>query len=778
MPERLRLAVRGAVQGVGFRPFLFRLAAERCLAGWCRNSAQGVDIEVEGDRGALESFLAAVHDEPPIRSAIHGLEASWLDPVGLGPFAILESDLSGRPNAVVMPDIAICDACRAELLDPADRRFRYPFINCTNCGPRFTIIEGLPYDRARTSMRGFPMCPACRREYEDPRDRRFHAEPNACPVCGPQVALWDAGGATVGERDAALQLAVQALRAGRIVAVKGLGGFHLVVDAGDDAAVRRLRDRKHREEKPLAVMYPSLTLLQEHAHIGSRERRVLESPEAPILLVDPRDAARPHVAPAVAPGSRQLGVMLPYTPLHLLLLRDFGRPVVATSGNRSDEPICIDEREVRERLDGIADLYLVHDRPIVRHVDDSVARMVQGRSLLLRRSRGYAPWPIPLPAVAPPLVGTGAHMKSTVAITAGAAIVVSQHLGDLETSRAAAAFHAALHSLERLYRVTPEAVAVDLHADYRSTRYGRGLGLPVTAVQHHYAHLAACMADNDLTGPMLGAIWDGSGYGTDATVWGGEFLRTTTTGFERVACLRPFRLPGGEAAVREPRRSALGLLAARGGEALQRWRRLAATGLSAEADRVLVQMADRGLNAPVTSSIGRLFDAVASIAGVRQIARFEGQAAMALEMCVAPGVSDAYPLPLSPPQPEWQMGSWAPPPLVLDWAPLIDALLDDVEAGTPPGVIAARVHHALVQAIVDVAVGLGAPAIALSGGCFQNAYLTEAAITRLTNAGVRPYWHQRLPPNDGAIAAGQIVAWLRQHGADAHMPASAAVAAV
>lgn len=765
MPERLRVALRGAVQGVGFRPFVYRAAIERHLRGWCRNSAQGVLIEVEGERPVLEAFRTALDRERPPRASIHSCETSWLDPVGLGPFTILDSDGAGALSAVVMPDIAICESCRGELLDPNNRRYRYPFINCTNCGPRFSIIEGLPYDRSRTSMRAFAMCPACRREYEDPLDRRFHAEPNACPVCGPHLTAWDTSGAVLAEHGAALAAAGNALRAGQIVALKGLGGFQLLVDATDDGAVRRLRERKHRDEKPFAVMCPDIECVREHTRLSPAEARLLAGPEAPIVLVQARPGAH-ALSPLVAPGMRQLGVMLPYTPLHLLLMRDLRRPVVATSGNLAEEPMAIDEHEALDALDGIADLFLVHDRPIVRHVDDSVVRVVAGRELLLRRARGYAPLPLPLGVDAPPVVGVGAHLKNTVAITAGPSVVVSQHIGDLESTASSEAFRRALSSLEALYRVTPEAVAVDLHPDYLSTVYGRALGVPATAVQHHYAHLAACMIDNDLSGALLGAVWDGTGYGEDGTVWGGEFLRTTEVGFVREACLRPFRLPGGDRAAREPRRAALGVLAAMGGDALARWRRLRPDVFTAEEWRVLGHALDHGLHAPVATSMGRLIDAMAGIAGVRDVMAFEGQAAMLFEQAVEASVTDAYPVSVRQPDPAWFPGAWQPPPLVVDWAPLVDALLTDAERGVAPGVMAARAHHALVEMLVAVATALGERRLLLTGGCFQNRVLTEGAVARLPQAGIRPYWHQRLPPNDGSISAGQIAAWLRGRGYD------------
>ncbi len=764
MTERLRLAVRGAVQGVGFRPFVYRLAQARQLRGWCCNAPQGVVIEVEGERAQLDDFRLALEREIPPRAAIHGLELSWLDAAGLGPFAIIESDTAGAASAEVAPDIGLCESCRGELLDPANRRYRYPFINCTNCGPRFSIIDALPYDRANTSMRAFTMCPDCHREYHDPADRRFHAEPNACPTCGPQLALWNDAGGTIATGDAALMAAASAIRAGKIVALKGLGGFQLLVDASNDGAVRRLRERKQRDEKPFAVLCADLECAQEHALVSAEEARLLVSPEAPIVLLQARPEPLRFIAPSVAPGCRQLGVMLPYTPLHVLLMREMRRPIVATSGNRAEEPICTDEAEVVARLDGIADLYLVHDRPIVRHVDDSVVRVVGGRPLMLRRARGYAPLTLPLPADAPVVVGVGAHLKNTVAVTVGRHVVVSQHIGDLETSRSSDAFHDVLASLQALYRVAPTAVVVDRHPDYLSRRYGVELGLPVTEVQHHYAHLAACMLDNDVTGDVLGAVWDGSGYGTDGTVWGGEFLRATATGFARVACLRPFRLPGGDRAVREPRRSALGLLVARGGDAVMRWRRQQPNVFTGEEWRVLEQAASRGLNAPVTSSMGRLFDAVAAIAGLKAVSRHEGQAAMLLEQAVDPSGHDAYPFDLVPADPAWALGSWDAPGLVIDWAPLVDALLDDVDGGVPVGVMSARLHNACADMAARVALACGDARLMLTGGCFQSRVLTERTAGLLESIGVRAYWHQRVPPNDGGISAGQVAAWLRLQG--------------
>lgn len=776
---RTRLFVRGAVQGVGFRPFVFRLATELGLAGWVNNSAQGVTIEIEGPADRREAFLLRLERERPPHSLVQSLEAVHLDGVGYAGFTIRASDPGGEVQALVLPDIATCEDCRREVLDPANRRYRYPFTNCTACGPRFSLIESLPYDRARTSMRGFRMCAACQAEYDDPRDRRFHAQPNACPVCGPQLALWDSAGAVLAQGDEALQGAVAALRTGSIVAVKGLGGFHLLVRAADDAAVQRLRTRKHREEKPLALMAPSFAAVAAWCRVDALEARVLQAPEAPIVLLRRAAGVGAGVAASVAPGNPTLGVMLPYTPLHHLLLADLGEGVVATSGNRSDEPICIEEREALRRLAGIADLFLVHDRPIVRHVDDSVVRVVLGRELVLRRARGYAPLPVRVRDPLPPTLAVGAHLKNTVALGRGREVFLSQHLGDLETVAALQAFEQAIGDLGRLFAMKPERVMADAHPDYLATKHARKSGAPVVCVQHHYAHILACMAENDLGAPVLGVAWDGTGFGTDGTVWGGEFLRVTLDAVERVGHLRLFRLPGGEQAVKEPRRSALGLLHALWGDAVFDRHDLAPVQAFEPAERKALQrMLAGGLQAPLTSSAGRLFDAVASLVGLRQRSRFEGQAAMDLEFALEPGDSDeAYPVKLDalgpgelardrtlPPctvHDECRAFRRPPTTYLVDWAPMLERLLADLEARVPVWEIAAKFHNTLAEAIVMVARQVGERRVALSGGCFQNKYLLERAVQQLRDAGFSPYWHQRVPPNDGGIALGQAVAATR-----------------
>jgi hydrogenase maturation protein HypF len=750
--ERARAVVRGAVQGVGFRPFVYRLATELRLAGWVSNTAQGVFIEVEGAGGPVREFLLRLEREKPPRAMISSLEFSILDAAGYEGFAIRASEGSGAKTALILPDIATCPQCREEIFQPGNRRRGYPFTNCTNCGPRFTIIEELPYDRPNTSMKKFAMCPDCAREYHDPTDRRFHAQPNACPRCGPRLEFWDATGNILTRDENALRGAAEEIRAGKIVALKGLGGFQLIADARNESAVQRLRQRKHRSEKPFALMYPSLERAREDNEISGLEERLLLSPEAPIVLL-PRCSRldEPGITSAVAPGNPWLGVMLPSTPLHHLLMREIGFPVVATSGNLSDEPICTDEHEALVRLAGIADFFLVHDRPIVRPVDDSVVRIMCGREMVLRRARGYAPLPVHMKTPLPCILAVGAHLKNAVALSVGNEAFISQHIGDLATSEAHSAFRAVAADLPRLYEVTPEIVACDLHPDYLSTKHAARLAAefdaPLHPVQHHWAHVLSCIAENEVELPALGVSWDGTGYGSDGTIWGGEFLLAREDSFERVAHLRPFRLPGGEAAIRQPRRTALGVLFAMSGNEGLDQSDLAPIRDFSKTDLVLIrQMLAKGLQAPVTSSAGRLFDAVASLIGLRQQVSFEGQAAMELEFAIEGGNEEAYPF-------EIEGGS----PLVVNWQPMIEQILCDLRAGRTRGVIAAKFHHALVEMIVVVARRIGEPRVVLTGGCFQNRYLTERTVKRLSEAGFRPYWHQRVPPNDGGIALGQVM---------------------
>jgi hydrogenase maturation protein HypF len=750
--KRLRITVRGAVQGVGFRPFVYRLATELGLLGWVNNSPQGVFIEVQGPPDLLRSFLLRLPDEKPPRSFIQSMESTYLDSAGYIDFQIRPSDGGGEKTALVLPDIATCQECLADIFDPENRRYRYPFTNCTNCGPRYSIIEALPYDRPHTSMKIFDMCEACRAEYEDPLDRRFHAQPNACPVCGPHIELWDRSGSARSSDDEALFAAAKAIKNGKIIAVKGLGGFHLMADARNDNVVRELRKRKHREEKPLAIMVPTLEAVDEICEVSYLERRLLKSPEAPIVLLRARTRAS-ALSDYIAPGNPYLGVMLPYSPLHHLLMKKIGFPVIATSGNLSDEPICIDEHEAVNRLTGIADRFLIHNRPIVRHVDDSIVRVVMGRETVLRRARGFAPLPVTIGSEITPTLAVGAHLKNTVAVASGRQVFVSQHIGDLETREAFDAFSRVIDSVETLYEVKPTTVAFDRHPDYLSTKWALRSGLRAVPVQHHYAHVLSCMAENDVAPPVLGIAWDGTGFGTDGTIWGGEFLRINTSGFERTAHLRTFRLPGGDLAVREPRRSAIGVLYELFGDAvLERRDLLPVIAFMPGELKLIREMLEKRINAPVTSSAGRLFDAVASILGLRERIRFEGQAAMELEFFSDENERGAY---------EVSLNLQDEGPAIVDWGPMIRGIFEDTADGIRPSRIAAKFHNTLVEMMVRVAHLAGDESVVLSGGCFQNKVLTERSVTRLLGEGFKVYWHQRIPTNDGGIALGQAAAAAR-----------------
>jgi hydrogenase maturation protein HypF len=815
--QRLRVQIRGAVQGVGFRPFVYRLATELGLPGWVINSSAGVVVEVEGDKATLDAFVLRVDRERPPRAIVQGVEASFLETEGFTGFEIRES-VGGEKSTLVLPDIATCGDCLREVRDPGNRRFRYAFTNCTNCGPRFTIIDALPYDRPNTTMAGFPMCEACEAEYHDPRDRRFHAQPNACPACGPRLELWGADATRLAAADEALAAAAERISAGAIVAVKGLGGFHLVVNARNEEAVRRLRQVKAREEKPFALMFPGLESVEQACEVSEGEARLLLSPEAPIVLLRRRRGGT-GVAEAAAPGNPCLGAMLPATPLHHLLLGDLAFPVVATSGNRSDEPICTDEREALERLRGLADVFLVHNRPIARHVDDSIVRVAAGRELMIRRARGYAPLPVgsglqsaqnvrrgvPDPSGGPdvatvgsgtggaqnvrfadltPVLAVGAHLKNTVALAVGDNVFISQHIGDLETPEAFGAFERVIEALERMYAVVPAVVVCDAHPDYLSTAYARRRGIRLHRVQHHLAHVIGCIAENDVAPPALGVSWDGTGFGLDGTIWGGEFFAIEPGRAHRVASFATFALPGGDSAIREPRRTAISLLAAVYGDGAWGMDDLAPVASLSPAERqVLRTMVARGVNAPRTSSAGRLFDAVASLAGLRQRVRYEGQAAMELEFALDGVVTDeCYPLPVidggggrgaeSPAGESRKSRVESPRDRVeaagresqaavdwrIDWAPLVRAVVDDTRSGCATGIIAARFHNAMVEAMVGVARQAGFERVVLSGGCFQNRYLLERAVGRLGAEGFRPCWPQRVPPNDGGISLGQVVA--------------------
>lgn len=749
---RLRLLVRGAVQGVGFRPWVYRAAVARGLAGWVSNDAGGVVLEVEGEEARVTAFVAAVR-AIPLPARVSAVEAEWLPLENADEFRIVASRVSGNPTAQVLPDLAPCPACLTELRDPLDRRHGYPFLNCTACGPRFSIVRALPYDRPNTSMTVFPLCTACAAEYDHPSNRRFHAQPVACPSCGPHLRFLDAGGAPVlvGPDAAVLRHAVTHLLDGRIVALKGVGGFQLLVDARNEEAVQRLRRRKERPAKPLALLVANLAAARAVAELDAMCAALLTGPEAPIVLLRRRPAAR--LAHGVAPGLPELGIMLPASPLHHLLAEACSFPLVATSGNRRDEPLCTSAVEAVERLAGIADAFLDHDRPIQRHVDDSVVRVLAGAPRILRRARGWTPLPVELSVDAPPLLALGGHLKNTVAVGWGRSVFLSQHVGDLETPAARDACARVAADFLDFWQLDPVAVVHDLHPDYGSTRLahaaaaghaldGRLRGVPTVRVQHHHAHMASCLAENGVVGSALGVVWDGTGYGSDGTVWGGEFLVGDAAGFHRAGWLRPFRLAGGEAAVRDARRVALALVAQVGAPGAP----VGCPDLRGTERDVLLRMLERGSRAPLSTSAGRLFDAVAALLGIRARNTFEGEAAMVLEAAVAAGYHGAYPL----------VAERVPGGLQLDWRPALEALLRDRERSVEVAVCAARFHAGLVQGIADMAAAIGQARVALTGGCFQNRPLLEGTAAALRAAGLEPLMHGFVPPNDGGLALGQI----------------------
>src|SRR5215813_1109837 len=740
---RASVRVEGVVQGVGFRPFVYSLATRLGLAGWVGNDVDGVFAEVEGAAACVEQFLGLLETQAPPLARVDRVTAA---------FAIVASDRTGRRRALVSADGATCDDCLAELADPADRRFGYPFINCTNCGPRFTIVTGVPYDRPLTTMAPFTMCTECEAEYHNPADRRFHAQPVCCPACGPRLRLLDAGGAEMAGNP--LAEAARLLAGGYVVAVKGLGGYHLAVDAGSQAAASALRARKHREDKPFALMAADMAAARELCEVGETGQSLLASARRPIVLL-PRRAGAP-VADAVAPGNRQLGVMLPYTPLHHLLLAEVGRPIVLTSGNVSDEPIAYADEDALARLAGIADAFLTHNRAIHIRTDDSVVRPLRGRETLLRRSRGYAPEPLGLAARLPrPVLACGAELKNTFCLAVGDRAFVSHHIGDLENFETLRSFTDGIAHFRRLFDTEPEVVAYDLHPEYLSTKYALELdGVDLAGVQHHHAHIASCLADNGEEGPVIGVAFDGTGFGTDGTIWGGEFLLAGLTGFERAAHLAPVPMPGGAAAIRQPWRMAAAYLdAAYAGEPPAG---LTVAGRNAGRWRDVVAMARRGVNAPPTSSAGRLFDAVAALVGVRDAINYEGQAAIELEQLADPAERGAYraPVGLGTAGPGGEAG-----PLRVRGADLVRAAAEDLLAGAAPPVIAARFHRGVAAAIAEVCAALrersGLGTVALSGGVFQNLLLVGQVVDLLEESGFRVLTHARVPPNDGGISLGQ-----------------------
>ena len=760
--DRRAIAVSGMVQGVGFRPFVYGLASKLGLHGFVRNQTDGVLIEVEGEPHDLDRFLEALTRAQPTRTKLDQVTCHAQPSRGERGFRIETSDQGPTKLVFIPPDSATCDACVAELFDPADRRFRYPFLNCIHCGPRLTIIQQVSYDRERTTMARFPMCAACRAEYCDPGDRRFHAQATACATCGPRLQVLDARASAL--QGDPLEIALRALADGRTVAVKGVGGYHLACRGDDTSAVAELRRRKIRDEKPFALMVADLAAARQTCVISMQEEKLLVSPARPIVLLRKRRGI--DVVDEVAPRNSHLGVLLPYTPLHHLLLHDLhGVPLVMTSGNCSDEPIAYEDGDALARLRGIADLFLIHDRPIHIRCDDSVARIANQHEMPIRRSRGYAPQPISLPNELPqPTIAFGGQLKSVFALGRNKHAFLSHHLGDLDNYEAYRAFAQTVDHYQQLWGIDAELIVHDLHPDYASTRFAQerasSKGIRCLAVQHHHAHLASCMAEHRLTGVVLGVIFDGAGLGQDGTIWGGEFLVGDYGAFRRAAHFRTVPMPGGEQAIREPWRMAAAYLRDAGLSSRQGRRSNEAP--PADALRLVERMLERRVNAPLTSSVGRLFDAVAALAGVRQRVSYEGQAAIELEQLACDeAVDGCYPF-------EMSAGALRPTdtPTTLDrdfeidCRPLIHAALRDVQNGVRSNLIARRFHATLVEIIAQACARIrnaaGLNRVVLSGGVFMNVLLLEETMARLTDDGFDVYCHRLVPPNDGGLCLGQL----------------------
>jgi hydrogenase maturation protein HypF len=750
---RMAITAHGRVQGVGLRPFVDRTAREYGISGWVRNDADAVRIEAQGDRGALAAFLDVLQRDTPSAARIEQLEVSE---IGLGverDFEIRPSDATGRLGLTIPADLAICAECAREIETPGERRCGYPFTNCTACGPRYSIVEALPFDRARTTLRAFDLCSACRDEYADASDRRYHAEAIACPHCGPTLTALARDGSAAAHGGDALEDALAALARGEIVAMLGIGGFQLLCDALDDRAVSRLRVRKRRPAKPFAVLFTGVEELERYARVSAAEAAALRSPAAPIVLLR---AGELPLAPSVAPGSGWLGAMLAHSPLHRVLAKSHGRPRVCPRGNLADEPLAIDVVEASARFGEVPDRWLVHDRAVARPLDDSIVRVIAGRARVLRRARGYAPDVVVLVDQGASVVALGGHLKTTVTVTHGNAAVVGPHVGDLATTAGSAALERSARDLVRFLGARPEVVACDLHPDYASSRLAERLadelGARLVRVQHHHAHVAACLAELGIDGPVLGLAFDGAGYGLDGTIWGGEALVCDGARFERVAHLRPFRLPGGERAMRSPRRAALGLAVdAVGADAAL----VRAAGWFADSPRDgarLLAALVRGVNSPLTTSIGRLFDAIACMAGLVVETSFEAEAAIALEQAAERWVEAgerAEP---------WPVALTSDRPAVLDSRPWVVGALADHDAGAPVERIAARLHETLAHAAVAIADRVDMARVVISGGCFQNRILLERSRERLAQAGFEVFTPERVPPNDGGLSLGQ--AWI------------------
>ena len=748
MIQRAKATINGIVQGVGFRPFIYQLAKRRGLGGYIANTSAGVDIEVEGDPGEIEGFFQEIHlQKPPLARVLH-VERQFLPPQHYRDFIIRKSLIRAQRSTLVSPDMSVCDDCLREMNDPQDRRYRYPFINCTNCGPRYTIIRDIPYDRDKTSMASFSMCKRCQEEYENPLDRRFHAQPNACWDCGPVVFLYESSGRPVEGVDQ-ISEARRLLKSGEILAIKGLGGFHLAADATDEKAVQRLRERKNREEKPLALMSPSIEKIREYAYVINQEAQILQSPERPIVLL--RKMEPNAISSQVAPRNCSFGVMLPYTPLHNLILHGGFTALVMTSGNISEEPIAIDNEEAFQRLSGIADYFLVHNRDIYLRNDDSVVRVSGEKMRMIRRSRGYVPVPIPVEKNMRPTLACGPFLANTICLAKGRNAFLSQHVGDLENLETLAAFEMTIGHLKAILEIEPEVIAYDLHPDYLSTRYALNQkGVVKIGVQHHHAHVASCMAENRISGPVVGLAMDGTGYGIDGTIWGGETLIADFHHFERVGHFQKAPLPGGEAAIREPWRMALAYLYQAFGKDLFDLPIAFVRNLPLKKAKLILTMIDSNVNTPHTSSCGRLFDGAAALLGLRDRVSYRGQAAVELEMEMGED-EGSYLASISEERGE----------LIIPHVPIIRGIVSDLLRGVDRGIISRRFHNTLVRLFTDVCIQLREQRklnrVALSGGVFQNVFLLEALEGTLGGMGFEVYTHGTVPTNDGGISLGQAL---------------------
>jgi hydrogenase maturation protein HypF len=778
------ISVRGIVQGVGFRPFVYGLAVKHNLKGWVYNTSEDVKIEVEGAVEAIDKFKRELETKAPPLAHIENVAIEYHPPRGYKKFEIRQSQAQAGKYQLISPDVATCPACVGELLDPEDRRYRYPFTNCTNCGPRFTIIEDMPYDRPKTTMRYFQMCPQCQAEYDNPLDRRFHAQPNACPKCGPKVQLVDNQGNLVTESNP-IAAASQLLKEGKIVAIKGLGGFLLACDATNDSGVKTLRQRKRRPSKPFAIMVATIDEAKKHCYVSPEEGKLLTSPQSPIVLMRWREDS--SVSREVAPNLRFLGVMLPYTPLHHILLRDIGLPLVMTSGNLSEEPIARDNDEALRRLSGIADYFLIHNRDIYSRYDDSVAMVERSTSQLVRRARSYAPYPIRLPFNARQVLGCGAEEKNTFCVTKDNYAFLSQHIGDMENMETLEHFDSTISLYKRLFRIEPEIIAHDLHPDYLATKYARELsesGIKLISVQHHHAHIVSCLADNGLESPVIGVAFDGTGMGTDGNIWGGEFLVADYRSYRRVGHLEYLPLPGGAAAIKKPYRTAIGyILTLLGENALDaviatlnemkgKQSQLASSGQMSEVEiEVIKRQIERKINSPLSSSMGRLFDAISALLGIRGEIDYEGQAAVELEMAahalygeepssvIARRVSDeaisdvreSYPYRIAEDE-----GI-----RIVRLGDLLSAVIEDLHQGVSKGRISVKFHNTVAQMINEmcrlVADETGISQVALSGGVFQNRLLLRKTVSLLESSGFQVFTHKQVPCNDGGISLGQAV---------------------